>query len=381
MKVLRNIFLILALVTMSSTTLDAAKHNRDLIVPIVPNQADQIFDLSSHPEIVCVVVQYLEGADFASLTLVSKRYAATLSNIPVEWLKCINFLDAITHCSVNLINLFMKHAQQNAGGSEVSALEALKNYTWEDVESISLPKTHGNCLVCYDDNANANVLKLSCGHSSTCMDCLGEHLLAKIRDGFVPGCCEINCQQNIGIGDLMIIIQENNLQTDLEIRRYCDDLCKANNLEETDLLTIYIKRVLSKSPMMRVCPIDDCQHVFLNHNRLRVSNYECPDCHGHYCSHCLVAHSDKFTCMDARIIEDDRQEWLEQSENRILCPNCFAPIERFEGDSSLTCNECQHEFCFSCHDEHPNHQPDCNRSSLAEIQGAIQEEESDCKMC
>ncbi len=58
------------------------------------------------------------------------------------------------------------------------------------------------------------------------------------------------------------------------------------------------------------------------------------------------------TCEQVQLIgnktkeEAANEEWLQK--NTKACPQCKAPVEKNGGCNHMTCNQCRHEFCWTC---------------------------------
>lgn len=183
------------------------------------------------------------------------------------------------------------------------------------------------CNVCLEDKEASAFEALTCGHSSTCNDCLTQMVNTMIKEKDTTSLKCPNCARQI---------QEN------EIRRITNN--DGNKLEAySDIAT---EEYLAKQNNVQQCPTADCPYKFFN------ENYDpqiilCPSCHARYCSKCLTNHPEKTPCnITENVNNKETQKWLDQ--NTKACPQCHALIQKVDGCNHVTCKRCQAEFCFNC---------------------------------
>lgn len=229
----------------------------------------------------------------------------------------------------------------------------------------------GQCTVCLDDQGERR--RLACGHDF-CMDCLNGHVADAIdeRQAHI-NCPNRDCQHQVWGIDGMV--QRSRPMEDGDIRA----IIQANNQGNQALMNRYDQIRQRGQRGARLCPTDGCPHVFGNRNNVRINGYGCPECNQRYCANCTVPHAPNISCMRARIEADaGTRAWLDESENRTLCPGCFTPCERQNACPQMQCTEarCRREFCLYCHLDNMQHAQGCPRRGFDPIQNP-----RDCAQC
>lgn len=199
-------------------------------------------------------------------------------------------------------------------------------------------KTLMECAVCFDEIPEDDFPVLSCGHHSTCRECLKLQLEVGLRERSTQSlCCGTEgCAQAYNAQDILVVTNGDR-----------DVLSKFSEIQ--------LDEYMVKAGDIKRCPTPDCQFSFVYDGAER-SEIQCLSCHQKYCSECLHDHSQSIACQEAQEGREmaqssdsaDRasQEWLRAHAK--ACPTCSTLIQRSEGCNHMQCTQCSHEFCWLC---------------------------------
>jgi hypothetical protein len=192
------------------------------------------------------------------------------------------------------------------------------------------------CDICFDDKKGHEFTTLSCcGHDITCTDCFIEMMDGWLKEKSTEHilCPNRACGQRIDEKDVR-------------------NITHAHPKTYNTYLDVVWKEWRDKNT--KQCPTPRCTYEF-EHNEGMRESIKCPQCRQTYCSNCLVQHSTKMTCDQAK--EDLKltgnksaaaradDEWKRQHSKK--CPRCKADIEKNNGCNHMTC-KCSHQFCWEC---------------------------------
>ncbi len=197
-----------------------------------------------------------------------------------------------------------------------------------------------SCELCFEDKTMDDFKRLSCcAYDASCTNCLLEMINTSTQEKTIAQivCPNRRCAQSIVEQDIRAITQRYP-----EIyRMFCD-------IAAHEYVTKHVKHI-------KHCPTPDCTFSFENDQSLKQA-FNCPQCNHLYCSDCLVQHAPEMTCEQAREhalligdkikVENANEEWLQK--NTKSCPQCKTSVEKNGGCNHMTCNQCRHEFCWTC---------------------------------
>jgi len=140
----------------------------------------------------------------------------------------------------------------------------------------------------------------------------------------------------------------------------CDYECQYNDIQfivDRDLLDKYVEfkrnAMINSDPEMRWCSNPTgCGQAF---RRTDPSSKRmvCDECNYEFCFDCGEEYHGSKSCDEFRRWKlasnlVDIRVYLWQKLNTKPCPNCNAAIQKRGGCNHMTCQFCQHEFCWQC---------------------------------
>lgn len=194
------------------------------------------------------------------------------------------------------------------------------------------------CNICWDEMADPQTLY--CGHRY-CRECLVSSIATSISEGNVLAlkCPDSNCRQTIADDQLSSLL---SLNPEL-MGRYQQYL--------------FVARARGDPHNYRMCPNIDCNRPY------PTVMPQCPFCQTARCTSCPEAVHEG-SCKDnyKRLRRQRRQKkgtlgqrfqdkrskmWI--SMRTKPCPKCKTPIQKNKGCKHMSCRNCGHHFCWSCH--------------------------------
>jgi len=187
----------------------------------------------------------------------------------------------------------------------------------------------GTCQVCFEEDYQLTLL--SCAHGF-CLDCWQHYLKSKIDEKFwLISCIDPDCK-----GILTESIMRNLLDDGDEVLEEYKKLVACSFIQSTQLV--------------KPCPGVDCDR-FIRANNSEVRGVKC-ECNESFCVGCGEENHDPISCERLeswlkRCDEDNAtKKWMTEKSQK--CPKCKVPIEKDGGCDHITCNSCQHQFCWLC---------------------------------
>ncbi|KRX06191.1 hypothetical protein PPERSA_06073 [Pseudocohnilembus persalinus] len=190
-----------------------------------------------------------------------------------------------------------------------------------------------NCPICYEDQNQLTVVKLSCNHQF-CKNCLLTDWHMKINEKLYGlenlSCPQDECKKEIQFSDLAQILSPEYLE-------------KYNNI----LFQNYVTENQNEKGIS--CPTVNCENRFTIWADADYTT--CPKCLFKFCTKCFQkAHQANVSCQKAQIEENLKN--LIQKENWQQCPYCNSIVEKSTACSFMTCQSfsCkgQKHFCYLC---------------------------------
>ena len=171
------------------------------------------------------------------------------------------------------------------------------------------------CGICMDKKAKAEMFKSSCSHSF-CLDCIGNHVAAKIRDNVIKvKCPDLACN---------VVLEPQNCKSFVlskVIDRWEAALCESS-LESKKIY----------------CPFKDCSALLIDDGQQNVTSAECPHCHRLFCAQCQVPWHSGLECKSVKgKIMDKKFIDLATKEKWQKCPSCKFYVQRTQGCECITC--------------------------------------------
>ncbi|KAL4476496.1 hypothetical protein ABPG74_010229 [Tetrahymena malaccensis] len=200
-------------------------------------------------------------------------------------------------------------------------------------------QTNDSCLLCECLLNIQNRYSLECEHYF-CRICYNEYMKSLLNLGALmlqKTCPMDGCQAKIGLKEVFELIREPQ------------QLQQAQNILFNDYLQINKKA--------KVCPLQNCQNVFIFSQKLyQQINLRC-DCESQYsCSSCQEEAHLPLNCeqyqkwmslistVDSKVIENVKYIM----QNTKACPNCKVAVEKNGGCQHMKCQNCQSHFCWAC---------------------------------
>ena len=191
-----------------------------------------------------------------------------------------------------------------------------------------MPQKSQYCEVCMDQQNLPNpVVTALCVHEPACCgDCVADHIAQNLHktDGIQ---CPV-CPETMAHGD---------------VRR----LANANDFAEHDRLVT--RRFIQSLPNFRWCLAEGCTEGQLHEGGAVAPIVRCQTCGARSCFTHMCPWHEGLTCddYDRRAAENVESERNIQETTK-ACPKCGVHIYRDQGCDHMTCNQCQHEFCYLC---------------------------------
>lgn len=183
------------------------------------------------------------------------------------------------------------------------------------------------CKICYTEVEKDDSVGLSCGHVF-CSDCLKQIVLVALRDNDIQSVKCPDCKKSIEESDVRKIANGD--------RNLIEQFVRLKTLQ-----------FLASNSNLKNCPTVDCKFVFINEGHR--SKITCPECNNAYCSSCLLNHSLRTSCEQAKLEQSSdaaNDSWKKRFTKN--CPNCNVSIERSYGCRFMACTNCQSFFCWDC---------------------------------
>lgn len=202
-------------------------------------------------------------------------------------------------------------------------------------EKCNIPKSNQpECGICLCEITETDIYRLeSCGHPY-CRDCIKMNIESAIQSKDFPlKCCHDGCKMLWAWKDFVNMTKQG--------------YCSLQNII-TSSLSCFVRENKEKA---RYCITPDCPMVY------KVSatggRIVCGVCRVGMCSKCHVEYHNGMSCamyqMENGNDESGLREWMRRDpNNRKLCPNCFAGIEKTGGCQHMECRDCKVHICWTC---------------------------------
>jgi len=191
-----------------------------------------------------------------------------------------------------------------------------------------------DCPICFDEISVGSGYQFEkCGHRY-CGECLTGYFSELIMNGKVA---DIKCPNPT-----------------------CDYACQYNDIQfivDRDLLDKYVEfkrsATINADPETRWCPNPiGCGNAFRREDP-KSQRMVCDECNYEFCFDCSEEYHGSKSCDDFKrwkLISNrvDIRVYLWQKLNTKPCPKCNAAIQKRGGCNHMTCQFCQHEFCWQC---------------------------------
>lgn len=218
------------------------------------------------------------------------------------------------------------------------------------IESSSQNHTRSGsmCAICFDDDMQSDQMySMPCGHAF-CVDCWTGYVRAKMGDG--PSCLCSTCPDT----------QCKELITEEEVQRFAPDLLHK-------FCSYQVGNFIEHKDNTRWCPGPDCDKIATLPKTQVIGEtgieIKCQSCNTSFCLSCGDEPHKPLSCKELKqsmqtFTEEGSEKWILQ--NTKPCPKCMVRIEKNQGCNHMTCNRCNHEFCWICNGDWYNH-AQCNR--------------------
>ncbi|XP_048779394.2 uncharacterized protein LOC125682846 [Ostrea edulis] len=273
----------------------------------------RVFDLKgeSKPPGLMKAVIVAHGVDLRGL-----KTSSNLSTVELDHryhrIKMMGSDDAVNK-AVKSIEEIMDHMQINVG-----------------IAASNRPE----CGICFCEIEESDIYRLeSCGHPY-CRDCVKMNIESVIRNKEFPlKCFHDKCDMLWAWKDFVNMTKSG--------------FCSLQNILNSSLSSF----VVGNKDKVRYCITPDCPMVY------KVSDVGgrivCDVCRTSMCSKCHVEYHSGISCvmyqMENSNDETGLQKWMRQDpNNRRLCPNCFAGIEKNGGCQHMECRDCKSHICWIC---------------------------------
>jgi ariadne-1 len=273
---------------------------------------------------------------------------ATLLNISFD--AAIALLIKCKWCKENALNEYCMNEEANScADSSSSGKSSSKS---------GETRTYSSCPICCDGFPVNEMLYLSCGHGS-CLTCWDGHLTSKVSDG--PSCVIATCP----------MYKCNEIVPYSFFQQHVDPLVMRKYMEYVT------KNFIENHRDIKYCPAADCDKVVIRQNDSILTAITC-ECSQVFCFQCGEEAHDPVNCAQL-------QEWNMKNKSESLtatwmvantknCPKCKIRIEKNLGCMHMTCQQCHHEFCWTCLAAWKTHNG-CNRLMI-DVEGNSKKEES-----
>lgn len=202
-------------------------------------------------------------------------------------------------------------------------------------EKCSIPNSNQpECGICLCEIAETEIYRLeSCGHPY-CRDCIKMNIESAIQSKDFPlKCCHDGCEMLWAWTDFVNMTKQG--------------FCSLQNIISSSL-SCFIRENKDKA---RYCITPDCPMVY----KVSASGGRivCGVCRVGVCSKCHVEYHNGMSCaiyqMENGNDESGLREWMRRDpNNRKLCPNCYAGIEKTGGCQHMECRDCKMHICWTC---------------------------------
>ncbi|XP_056015289.1 uncharacterized protein LOC125676304 isoform X2 [Ostrea edulis] len=273
----------------------------------------RVFDLKgeSKPPGLMKAVIVAHGVDLGGLKALSNLSTVELDH-RYHRIKMIGSDDAVDR-AVKSIEEIIDHMQINVG-----------------IAASNRPE----CGICFCEIEESDIYRLeSCGHPY-CRDCIKMNIESAIRNKEFPlKCFHDKCDVLWAWKDFVNMTKSG--------------FCSLQNILNSSLSCF----VMGNKDKVRYCIMPDCPMVY------KVSDVGgrivCDVCRTSMCSKCHVEYHNGISCvmyqMENSNDETGLKKWMHQDpNNRRLCPNCFAGIEKNGGCQHMECRDCKSHICWIC---------------------------------
>ncbi|EAR88229.2 IBR domain protein (macronuclear) [Tetrahymena thermophila SB210] len=221
---------------------------------------------------------------------------------------------------------------------EFDQIQKYQNKNKKHAQALS-SQTNNSCLLCECLLNIENRYSLECEHYF-CRSCFEEYMKSILNLGTLilqKTCPMDGCQYKLGWKEIEeFLIEPKQIE-------------QAKNILFNDYLQI--------SQKVKICPLQNCQNIFIFPNKLNQQiNLRC-DCEMQFsCSSCQgQAHlpldceqykqwQNLISSVDLKVLENLRYIM----QNTKACPNCKVAVEKNGGCQHMKCPNCQAHFCWAC---------------------------------
>lgn len=179
-----------------------------------------------------------------------------------------------------------------------------------------------DCAICM---TQSKPYKLSCGHSSSCKECLGQMIEIAIRGRSTRNlkCSKERCEKKLAYEDINAIATPDQRKA----------------LEE-----IKTQEFLAQEKTIVHCPTPRCRAQYDTQGRgLSIT---CTQCNKTFCPKCKENHTDSISCTKVKANDAATKRFIEETTKP--CPQCKTRISRIDGCNAVKCTQCNHTFCYRC---------------------------------
>lgn len=194
------------------------------------------------------------------------------------------------------------------------------------------------CSVCYEEKTlnqfpDSSAVSTHSHQLNTCLECYSHHIAAQIETQAEHVRCP-DCREELNFDEIRI-------------------------LTSTTVFTVY-EQALSKAFIERDEDFRKCMSPQCNSGQIHAGGanrpiFECQACGHTHCIVCEVPWHGGEDCEEYQARKRAEHPDNEKSEAKVRqttkqCPNpkCGVRIEKNQGCDHMTCNWCQHEFCWLC---------------------------------
>lgn len=214
----------------------------------------------------------------------------------------------------------------------VAEIDGLMNHLRE---KCNIPNSNQpECGICLCEISETEIYRLeSCGHPY-CRDCIKMNIESAMQNKDFPlKCCHDECEMLWAWKDFVNMTKQG--------------FCNLQNII-TSSLSCFVRENKDKA---RYCITPDCPMVY------KVSatggRIVCGVCRVGMCNKCHVEYHNGMSCamyqMENGNDGSGLREWMRRDpNNRKLCPNCFAGIEKTGGCQHMECRDCKVHICWTC---------------------------------
>lgn len=189
-----------------------------------------------------------------------------------------------------------------------------------------------SCSVCLNEKQTEDFISLSCGHEY-CVECLEtivDIAVLENKQTLSLKCPNEKCKKVITEADIRKITRDKKT-----LAAY---------------YSVTLNEYLALHPQAKHCRTPNCSYVYMYEPVKCQGNpplHKCPECKEKYCAQCLTLHPGDISCNQVKQSEQaNNKEWINQNTKQ--CPKCCTRIEKSAGCDRMTCQKCEHRFCWLC---------------------------------